>query len=166
MQTTAQVARHPFHETIVEADCRDSNGGRRRLVKQSANWDYQWGQIVGRAWADNDFSQRLRADPGGVLKEYDLTPPAGVRLAVLEDRDRAPDDTDDVMHLMLPGKPSATELSEDELCSSGGRGRRPLWLRRLSWLPWLRGCGGCGAVRPVCGAFRSGVRSQESTPDP
>jgi hypothetical protein len=90
------------------------------MLGQSVNWDYQWGQIVARAWAEDDFKQRLLADPAAILREYDLTPPAGVRVEVLEDSDRVAQDTDGVIHLVLPGKPSAVELSEDELCSVGG----------------------------------------------
>ncbi len=90
------------------------------MLKQSANWDFQWGQIVGRAWADDDFKQRLLADPTGALQEYDLPAPAGLRVEVLEEPDWVPNDTDGVMHLVLPGKPSAAELSEEDLCSVGG----------------------------------------------
>jgi hypothetical protein len=110
------------------------------MLKQSVNWDFQWGQIVGRAWADDDFSQRLRADPASILKEYDLPPPAGLRIEVVEGSDHVPEDTDGVMHLVLPGKPSAAELSEDELCSGGGA----VAAARC-------GCGGCHACGR-CGA--------------
>jgi hypothetical protein len=113
------------------------------MFKQSVNWDFQWGQIVGRAWADDDFSQRLLADPAGVLKEYDLAPPAGTRIEVIEDPDRAPEDSDRVIHLVLPAKPSAEELSEDELCSVGGG----VAVARCGCggCHACRGCGGCGA---------------------
>jgi hypothetical protein len=90
------------------------------MLRQSVNWDYQWGQVIGRAWADDDFKQRLLADPVEVLEEYDMPPPVGLRIEVLEDPDQVPEDTDSVMHLVLPRKPSAAELSEDELCSVGG----------------------------------------------
>jgi hypothetical protein len=115
------------------------------MLKQSVNWDYQWGQIVGRAWGDDDFNQRLLADPAGVLKEYDLPPPVGLRIEVLEACDRVPEDTDRVMHLVLPGKPSAAELSEEELCSAGG----PVAADRCGCggchgCGGCRGCGGCG----------------------
>jgi hypothetical protein len=108
------------------------------MFKQSVSWDFQWGQIVGRAWADHDFSQRLLADPAAVLKEYDVPVPDGVRIAVLADPDAVPEDTADTMHLVLPGKPSDAELSEDDLCSMGG----PVGADRC-------GCGGCG-----CGGCR------------
>ena len=106
------------------------------MLKNSADWDFRWGQIVGRAWADNDFNQRLLADPAGVLKEYDLPSPLGVRIEVLQDPDRVPEDTDGVMHLVLPGKPSSAELSEEELCSLG----TALAVARCG----CGGCGGCG----------------------
>jgi hypothetical protein len=109
------------------------------MLKQSVNWDYQWGQIVGRAWADDDFNQRLLADPAGVLKEYDLPPPVGLRIEVLEDPDRVPEDTDAVMHLVLPGKPSAAELCEEDLCSLGSA----VDVARCG-CGGCHGCGGCG----------------------
>jgi len=89
------------------------------MLRQSVNWDHQWAQVVARAWADDDFKQSLLADPARVLKEYDLPTPAGRRIEVLEDPAWVPEDTDAVMHLVLPGKPSAAELSEDELCAVG-----------------------------------------------
>jgi hypothetical protein len=112
------------------------------MYKQSDNWDYQWGQIVGRAWADDEFSQRLLADPISVLTEYDLSPPAGLRVKVLANPERVPEDTAGVMQLVLPGKPSVAELSEEDLCSMGG----PVGADRC-------GCGGCGCGRcGGCGA--------------
>jgi hypothetical protein len=112
------------------------------MTKKSNNWEYQWGQIVGRAWADDGFNQRLRADPAGVLTEYGLPLSAGLRIEVLEDPDRVPEDTDAVMHLVLPGKPSAAELCEEELCSAGG----PMAAARCGGGGCHRcgGCGGCG----------------------
>ena len=95
------------------------------MLKKSINFDYRWGQIVGRAWADDRFNQRLLTDPAEVLKEYVLSPPAGLRIEVLENPERVPEDTEGVMHLVLPAKPSAAELSEDELCSMDGGGLWP-----------------------------------------
>jgi hypothetical protein len=95
------------------------------------NWDFQWGQIVGRAWADDDFKRRLLADPASALQEHGLTPPAGVCVEVLDGPDQEADDADDVMRLVLPARPSAEELSEDELCSVGGPGAAPA--ARCEW---------------------------------
>src|SRR5437870_4122092 len=84
-------------------------GGRRHMLGQSVNWDFQWSQIVGRAWADDDFKQRLLADPAGVLAGYDLAPPAGLRIEVYEEPAWVPPGTDGVLHLVLPVKPSDDE---------------------------------------------------------
>jgi Nitrile hydratase, alpha chain len=85
------------------------------MREQVANWDYQWSQVVGQAWADDAFKQRLFADPAAALKDYGLDMPAGVRVLVLENPDTMPQNTDEVLHFVLPPKPSAEDLSEEEL---------------------------------------------------
>jgi len=102
------------------------------MLGQSIDWECQWGQIVARAWGDDDFKQRLFADPAEILQEYDLTAPAGFRFEVVDDPDSVPRDTNGVIHLVVPGKPSARDLSEEELCSVGGA----VSVDRC-------GCGGC-----------------------
>ena len=90
------------------------------MLGQLDSWDYQWGQIVARAWGDDDFKQRLLADPASVLAEYDLVAPAGLCVEVLDDPEVLPEDTAEVQYLVLPARPSDEDLSEDELCSVGG----------------------------------------------
>ncbi len=121
------------------------------MVGQSVNWDFQWSQVVGRAWADDDFKRRLLADPAEVLEEYDLTPPAGLRVEVHEEPAAVPPSTEDVLHLVLPVKPSQDELSEDDLCGVGGGGV-------FAWCRCRCGCGGCGACVAciACGCGRCG----------
>jgi hypothetical protein len=114
------------------------------VLGQSVNWDFQWSQIVGRAWADDDFRQRLLADPAGVLEEYDLAPPAGLRIEVREEPPGVPPSTDAVRYLVLPVKPSEDDLSEDDLCGVGGGGI-------FAGCGGCRGCAGCGG----CGGCRS-----------
>ena len=75
----------------------------------------EWGRIVSKAWADEQFKQRLLADPVAVLKENGVAVPAGITVNVIEN-------TATVYNLTLPGKPSAAELTDDELESiAGGR---------------------------------------------
>ena len=81
----------------------------------AANFEYQWGQLVARAWADPTFKAKLLSDPAGVLKENGLAPPAGVTIKVVENTDKA-------IHLVLPLKPSPQELSEEELHRVAGGG--------------------------------------------
>lgn len=119
------------------------------MLGQMVNWDYQWGQVVGRAWADDDFKRRLLAEPAAVLEEYDLAPPAGLRVEVHEEPEWAPPGTDavgtdDVLHLVLPARPSEDELSEDDLCGVGGGGAYA-----YCWCRCGR-CGGCGGCRCWC----------------
>jgi hypothetical protein len=115
------------------------------MLGQPDNWDFQWGQIVGRAWADEGFKRRLLADPAAALQEHGLTPPAGVRVVVLDRADEAPAG-DGVLRLVLPDKPSAEELSEDELCSVGGA----VGLARCEWCR-CEHCHRCGEFCCRCG---------------
>jgi hypothetical protein len=85
------------------------------MPEQLANWDYQWSQVVGLAWADDAFKQRLFANPAKVLKEWGVTVPAGLQVKVLENTDPLPEDTDELLHLVLHPRPSAEALSEEEL---------------------------------------------------
>ena len=104
------------------------------MLGQLVNWDYQWGQLVGRAWADDDFKHRLLADPARALAEYDLAPPAGVRIKVLDNPAWVPESTAELMYLVLPVKPSEEELSEDDLRRIAAAGCR---------------CGGCRGCRDL-----------------
>ena len=79
----------------------------------SGDFEYQWGQMVARAWADPEVKTKLLADPVGVMREVGLEPPPGRQIRVVED-------TGDVLHLVLPSKPSAQALSEEELHGGGG----------------------------------------------
>jgi hypothetical protein len=91
-----------------------------------SDFEFQWGQMVARAWADPAFKAKLLADPVAVLKENGLAPPAGLQLKVVEN-------TDKVLHLVLPVKPAPQELSEEELhrvAGGGGAGER---CRRCDW---------------------------------
>jgi hypothetical protein len=72
------------------------------------DFEQQWSQLVARAWSDPAFKAKLLADPAAVLKENGIALPAGVTVKVVEN-------TDKVVHLMLPAKPPAEELSEEEL---------------------------------------------------
>jgi hypothetical protein len=72
------------------------------------DFDYEWGQLIAKAWADDAFKKKLLADPAGVLKEHGLIVPASIQLKVVENSDK-------VLYLTLPIKPTAEELSEEEL---------------------------------------------------
>jgi hypothetical protein len=77
-------------------------------LEQSTGGRNQWGKIVAQAWDDERFRKRLLADPAAVLKEHGVVVPQGIRVKVLED-------TDQLVHLTLPLKPSSQELSDADL---------------------------------------------------
>lgn len=68
-------------------------------------------QIIGKCWADDAFKQRLLADPAGVLKEHGAEVPAGFTVKAVED-------TNNVMHLVIPAKPK--DLSDEDLDTVAG----------------------------------------------
>jgi hypothetical protein len=72
-----------------------------------------WQQLIARAWSDPALKAKLLADPAGVLKAEGLIVPAGVTVRVVEN-------TDQVVNLVLPFKPAAEELSEEELKQAAG----------------------------------------------
>lgn len=73
----------------------------------AGDFEYQWGQLAARAWGDPTFKARLLDEPGAVLEEHGLEI-AGRRIEVVED-------TDEVVHLVLPARPGPQDLSEEEL---------------------------------------------------
>ncbi len=117
------------------------------MLGQAVDWDMQWGQVVGRAWADDAFKQRLLAEPATTLQEYGLTPPAGRRIEIVEGA--ASTEGGETIRLVLPAKPGAEELSEDELSSTGDDAAvmRCGWCRceRCHRCEW---CGGCYQTTP------------------
>jgi hypothetical protein len=68
-------------------------------------------KVIAKAWGDDTFHAQLLADPNGALAGEGIKAPEGKKFAVVED-------TDDVLHVVLPARP--TELSDDELDSVAG----------------------------------------------
>jgi hypothetical protein len=84
-------------------------------------------RLIAKAWTDEGFRRRLLSDPGATLKDEGVDLPAGREVRVLED-------TDKVVHYVLPAKPKELELSDDLLdqvagglvAGGGSAGSRPL----------------------------------------
>ena len=72
----------------------------------------KFGPIVSKAWEDEEFKNRLLADPCAVLKEHGIDWPTDVALKISENTDKA-------VHLALPVKPS-NELEELDLENVAG----------------------------------------------
>jgi hypothetical protein len=103
------------------------------------DFEYQWSELVARAWDDPAFKAKLLADPAGVLKEQGLAVPPGITIKVVEN-------TDKVLHLTLPVKPPAEQLSEEELHRVAGGFERC----RCGGCERCR-CGGCERCGDRCG---------------
>jgi hypothetical protein len=81
--------------------------------EQRQEWAKRYGQVVAKAWADPAFKQRLLADPVAVLREHGLEMPT--------DREvRAVENTDEVIHLVVPAPPK--ELTDEQLGAVAGGG--------------------------------------------
>ncbi len=93
---------------------------------RGGDWELRWGLLVADAWEDDALKKRLLSDPAAVLKERGITTPPNVQIKTIED-------TANVMHLVLPMKPAAAELSEEELSTVAG-----------GWCGGCHGCHGCG----------------------
>lgn len=71
------------------------------------------GQITAKAWGDPAFKKRLMADPAAVAKEFGMPLPPGVQIKVIED-------SPTVRHFVLPPRPPAAELSDEQLDQVAG----------------------------------------------
>jgi Nitrile hydratase, alpha chain len=99
-------SRAPYHPIPAKPDnnfCKQ-NIERKRTVKHEEQMRIIE-NIVARAWTDDIFKCRLVSDPAGVLKAEGVRIPQGVEVRILED-------TDNVLHVVLPMKPSGRELAE------------------------------------------------------
>lgn len=70
------------------------------------------GQLIAKAWSDDGFKQKLLSNPAETLQAEGMDIPAGVEL-------RAVENTDKLMHLVLPAKPTG-ELSDENLDQVAG----------------------------------------------
>lgn len=68
-------------------------------------------QVIAKCWSDESFKIKLLADPAAILKAEGVTVPDGVSVSALEN-------TDKVLHLVIPAKP--TDLSDDDLDNVAG----------------------------------------------
>jgi hypothetical protein len=73
----------------------------------------KYGQVVARAWSDEPFKQRLLAEPAAVLREQGIEVPSQLEVRVVENTDR-------LVHLVLPTTPADGELSDDQLDGVAG----------------------------------------------
>jgi hypothetical protein len=68
-------------------------------------------QLIAKCWADEGFKQKVLADPAATLRAEGLELPADLSYVAHEN-------TDKVVHLVIPAKP--TELSDEDLAPVAG----------------------------------------------
>jgi hypothetical protein len=93
------------------------------------------GQVIAKAWADEEFKRKLLADATAVLKAEGIEVPDGVAMRIVEN-------TDKMLHLVIPSAPASIELSDDELRhvaggASGTCGLQPPPSRPGAYDRWL-----------------------------
>ena len=67
----------------------------------------QYGQLIAKAWSDEEFKARLLANPKDAMAEVGMDAPEGVEIEVVES-------TQEKAYLVIPPKPDG-ELSDDDL---------------------------------------------------
>jgi hypothetical protein len=80
---------------------------------ERVDFDKMFAKIISRAWSDEGFKKRLLGDPKGVAAEYGFKIPPGLDVKVVEN-------TPDVTHVILPLRPAAAVLSDEQLEAIAG----------------------------------------------
>jgi hypothetical protein len=74
-------------------------------------------RVINKCWRDKEFKRRLLADPVKVLEAEGISLPDGVAVRVIED-------TENVMHLVLPSEASGRSASIDDSAKASDGGKK------------------------------------------
>jgi nitrile hydratase len=106
------------HETGL-CDVPSTSQPKKKLVSEltadalEQGMEKRWARIVARTWDDEEFRQRLLANPGAVLREAGFDLPDDLEVEVV---DRVPDEhSEGVTCVQLPGCPEADDIIEQGL---------------------------------------------------
>ena len=78
-------------------------------------------KIITKAWSDPEYKARLKADPSAALAEAGVNVPKNVTVQVHEE-------TDSIVHLVLPPSPAEGVLSDEDLENiAGGKSGSGSW---------------------------------------
>jgi hypothetical protein len=72
------------------------------MKKLVAEHQKKWAMCIAKAWADEDYKQRLLSDAPSVLREDGLDVPEGMEIKVLEN-------TKSLFHMVLPAAPESED---------------------------------------------------------
>jgi len=113
-------------------------------MRQQVSQDRVWGQIVAKAWSDDDFKRRVFSEPRIVFADYGLELPEGIEVMVHDEGTEftQSDDAQFIRHFILPVSPDG-ELMEEELVGAGADTATP-------WC-YCGYCGRCGRCGCGCG---------------
>jgi hypothetical protein len=89
----------------VVSNLGDSLFEEGKVMSDQKERQKQWAKIVAKAWADEDYKQRLMEDPAEVLSEEGMAVPEGVEIKVVEA-------TDKQAWMVLPPKPEDGKIEE------------------------------------------------------
>jgi hypothetical protein len=78
------------------------------MKKLIAEHQKKWAVCVAKAWADEDYKQRLLSDAVTVLKEENVNVPDGMDVKVVEN-------TKDLIYMVLPAAPDSEEGAIDDV---------------------------------------------------
>ena len=84
-------------------------------MTDTADWQKGYAQVIAKAWSDDTYKDALLRDPRSALAEAGLEVPSSFEIAVVED-------SADKRHLVLPAKPTDSEIDEEALVSAAGGG--------------------------------------------
>ena len=96
-------------DTVQQNQCR----GRQMSETERKSFESEFAtKVITKAWRDPAYRARLVADPRAALSEAGVEAPAHLDFKVVEN-------TDTLVHLILPPPPSA-EISEESLALVSG----------------------------------------------
>ena len=77
-----------------------------------------WGKLVAKTWQDAHLREKLLVDPIPVLTAHGIDVPPGMTVKVMEN-------TESILHLSIPARPSSRDLSEERLGAVAGGALKP-----------------------------------------
>jgi Nitrile hydratase, alpha chain len=122
---TSEPAAPDIPRSINHADTRNREGKRKMSNAEAMSRRDLEAKLVARAWADDGFRERLKADPrAAVTEETGMTVPESIELEVLEE-------TSQKAYLVIPADRVAMSDEELEVAS----GADPGWAQTTGTTP-------------------------------
>ncbi len=85
-------------------------------MKKTIEERKEYAKIIAQAWVDEEFKQRLLADPSTVLKENGIEIPDGMTVKFVEAKEN------EILVQLPPRPPDSSQLSDEDLQKVAGGG--------------------------------------------